>query len=368
MRKILISGGDPAGVGPELFEKSFANFLDKKDSLGKHSELCFIYCNTSSEEHRKKLQSLCQNRGLPFQTINDIAVYRNLSISKKEKNGFIFYTPSSPKPSFHHQHISPQGTHQQKELSQVRSGQPSPYSGHLAFRALQDSCDFALEFGCDGMLSLPLSKEWVSRSGQAKFRGHTDYLAERFGCEVLMLMHGIKLSVIPLTVHVPLVEAAGQLKKVIAQETLPQLLKQVRQLQCYQKGSWALCGLNPHAGENGLIGSEEKFLKKLAQKLCNEGLPIDGPLAADALFMPLNRSKYRLILSCYHDQGLIPFKALEGIAGVNCTIGLPFLRTSPDHGTAFDIAGQKKADTRSMYRALELAVQDFKPTAGEKAQ
>ena len=377
MRKILITGGDPAGIGPELIERALADFLSSasltslkdssiktslkkdfsiKDSIGEHSGehsgLCFIYFNTSSEKHKGKLQNLCQNKGLSFYEMNNLAAYRDLNVLSNEKNSFIFYTPSASS-AFPYQDVPP--------------GQASPYCGHLAFRALKESCDFALEFGCDAMLSLPLAKEWVVRSGESKFRGHTDYLAERFGCEVLMLMHGTQLSVIPLTVHIPLIKAARQLKKVAAKAALPRLLKQVRQIPDYQEGNWALCGFNPHAGENGLMGSEEKFLKKLTQKLRKEALPVEGPLAADALFMPSKRRKYRLILSCYHDQGLIPFKALEGTAGVNCTIGLPFLRTSPDHGTAFDIAGQKKADTRSMYRALELAVQGLEPLSGQSS-
>lgn len=314
----------------------------------KNSALVFVYFSTSSKDHQEKLQRLCQEQNFFFERVETLqnreALQKSIALRDK-KSGFVFYTPG-----FLSSHSFP-----------LHPGKPNSSSGHRAFFALQEACDFALRFGCSGMLSLPLSKEWVIRSGKTKFRGHTDYLAKRFRSKVLMLMHGRDLSVIPLTVHIPLAKAAPQLKKVIGKMPLTELLKQVRQLPEYQRGNWALCGLNPHAGENGLIGSEEKFLKQFCQRLSHAGLFVDGPLAADALFSPLKRIKYRLILSCYHDQGLIPFKALEGAEGVNCTIGLPFLRTSPDHGPAFDLAGQKKADTRSMYRALELAVEGFSP-------
>lgn len=369
MRKILITGGDPAGIGPELFEKALADFFSLKSSLKKalaiYPKLCFIYFNTSSSSvpthnggHKEKLKSLCQKRGILFQAlaIDESKAYQDIRGIKNTKISFIFC--SSPSRTSHD--TFPKN----KRPRDIRRGEPSPYSGHLAFQALKQACDFALEFGCDAMLNLPLSKEWVVRSGKSGFRGHTGYLAERFSCEVLMLMHGLRLSVIPLTVHIPLAKASRQLKKIIAKPALVGLLGKVGQISDYQKGGWALCGFNPHAGENALMGSEEKFLKRFSQKLCQQGLPVAGPFAADALFTASNRAKYRLILSCYHDQGLIPFKALEGSAGVNCTIGLPFLRTSPDHGTAFELAGKKKADTRSMSRALELAVFGFDSCLG----
>ena len=345
MPNILISGGDPAGIGPELFEESFSTFLfSKREKIfERNPPFCFIYFNTSSKKHEEKLEALCQKGGLSFDRLEIESLAENLEEQTRKKPVFIFCTPP-PK-------LSVSG--------KVLQGEPDPYSGHLAFRALEEACNFALNFGCDGMLTLPLSKEWVCRSGESNFRGHTDYLAERFGRELLMLMRGLELSVIPLTVHIPLKTAPRQLKKTLRKKALPGLLREVRSLPDYQEGDWALCAFNPHAGENGLMGSEEKFLKEFSQKLRKQGISVDGPLPADSLFMPLKRLKYRLILSCYHDQGLIPFKALEGTTGVNCTIGLPFLRTSPDHGPAFDLAGQKKADTRSMYRALELCIEGF---------
>lgn len=239
----------------------------------------------------------------------------------------------------------------------VQPGVPSPTSGQLAFRALEQACDVALARPVRGLVTLPLSKEWVVRSGVTGFHGHTDYLGERFGCATLMLMHGRELSAIPLTVHIPLGAVSRELRRVLYEPALFELLQRVRNLGAYRNGPWALCGLNPHAGEGGELGREElDFLNERADAMRSAGLPVEGPFPADALFFPERRARYRLALACYHDQGLIPFKALEGAHGVNVTIGLPIVRTSPDHGTAFDIAGRNCADPRSFCAALECAV------------
>ncbi|MCB1166561.1 MAG: 4-hydroxythreonine-4-phosphate dehydrogenase PdxA, partial [Leptospiraceae bacterium] len=122
-------------------------------------------------------------------------------------------------------------------------------------------------------------------------------------------------------------------------------------------GKIALCGLNPHSGEGGLLGTEElDFLQDFATRLRNRNLPIEGPLSADGLFVDHVRRQYRLILACYHDQGLIPFKSLEGMDGINVSVGLPFLRSSPDHGTAFTLAGKNQAHAGSMIRAYRALI------------
>ncbi len=171
-----------------------------------------------------------------------------------------------------------------------------------------------------------------------------------------MLMHGRELSVVPLTVHVPLAHVAAQLHHRMNDAALIGILKKVHGWKPYVSTRWALCGMNPHAGENGLLGHEEQdFMAPIADRWRAEGLPVEGPLPADGVFQEYHRGRYRLILSAYHDQGLAPFKALEGKTGVNCTIGLPFIRTSPDHGTAFEIAGKGIADPLSFEAAFDLA-------------
>ena len=336
-RAILITGGDPAGVSSELIEKVL------EDSLSSYQDKIFLYFSTASKGHQERIRSICAKHSFPFTAFSDLSQSTLQALhSMPATQAFILYDLCSIYAS---------------QAETIKMGRPNENSGWLAFTALKQACDFALKYGCKGMLTAPLAKEWVIRSGQKKFRGHTDYLAERFQSKVLMLMHGRQFSVIPLTIHIPIQKVAKQLKRAVKNPELAGLLRQVQQIPGYQNGLWALCGLNPHAGEGGLIGKEERFLEKCCHKLRQQGIAIDGPLSADALFMERNRKKYRLILSCYHDQGLIPFKALESGFGVNCTIGLPFLRTSPDHGTAFDLAGTGKVSWQSMRRALELVSQ-----------
>ncbi|MBI3395812.1 MAG: 4-hydroxythreonine-4-phosphate dehydrogenase PdxA, partial [Spirochaetia bacterium] len=177
--------------------------------------------------------------------------------------------------------------------------------------------------------------------------GHTDFLADFFKRDVLMLLHGDLVSVIPLTIHVPLRDVPGRLREALDRPATFKVLSSLLEWPEFQKTRWALCGMNPHAGEEGHLGTEEiDFMNEAAARFRAGGLPLEGPVAADSAFMPEDR-KYRLVLSAYHDQGLGPFKAIEGRGGINVTVGLPFFRASPDHGTAFEIAGKGIADPHS---------------------
>jgi 4-hydroxythreonine-4-phosphate dehydrogenase len=235
------------------------------------------------------------------------------------------------------------------------TGRPGRGSGFLAFEALRLAVEAIRRHGTAGLLTAPISKEWISRVTGRDFPGHTDYLAESFGREVLMLMHGPHFSVIPLTMHIPLVRVVPELRRVIERPALLANLLSLMKLNGYSGGLFAMCGINPHAGEGGVLGTEEiEFLNHKCEQWRGAGLPLEGPIPADAAFLEESRCRYRLILCAYHDQALIPFKAIEGRWGVNCTIGLPFLRTSPDHGTAFSIAGQGLADPTSIIEAHRL--------------
>lgn len=242
----------------------------------------------------------------------------------------------------------------------VKAGQPSTTSGRLAGEALRSACAYAKEFGCAGIFTAPLSKEWVVAGGIEGFSGHTGFLEEALGGKAVMLMHGAELSVIPLTIHVPLRHVADELKKELLNPTLIQTLRQLLELPALRHGPWAVLGLNPHAGEGGHLGTEERdWLSAVIQAWKTAGLPVEGPLPADAAFLPEVRVRYRLILGCYHDQVLTPFKALEGRRGINCTLGLPYLRTSPDHGTAFELAAAGKGDDTSMRAAWKFLVDRY---------
>lgn len=237
----------------------------------------------------------------------------------------------------------------------IRIGKPSLESGKSAYLSLLTAMK-AIQKRRGDLITLPLSKEWVMRSGFPKFTGHTEELGKFFGNQTFMLMHGRFLNVIPLTTHVPLKRVIPSLKK-IDWEALFQAIRNSRLFP--NKPSIAYLGVNPHAGEGGKLGREEEdiFAKPMSEWV--KKAKIIGPLSADSAFLGLSLSRrpsWNICLAAYHDQGLIPFKLLEGKDGINVTLGLPFRRVSPDHGTAFGIAGQGIVDSKSFKRCLEFFV------------
>jgi 4-hydroxythreonine-4-phosphate dehydrogenase len=216
------------------------------------------------------------------------------------------------------------------------------------------------EDGHTALATAPLSKELIAASGLENvkhFRGHTDYLAEAWSVKKFsMMFYSRDINVLLATIHIPLSEVPSKL-------TEAKLVIAIENSVDYCKGMFGdkyrigVCGLNPHAGEHGLLGTEEDVLiAPVVERYRAKGLPIDGPLPADtAFYKAYHEKKYNLLVAMYHDQGLAPFKLLHFIDGVNVTLGLPIVRTSPDHGTAFDIAGKGVADCRSMKTSLELA-------------
>lgn len=207
------------------------------------------------------------------------------------------------------------------------------------------------------MITNPISKEVVQGSG-FRHPGHTSYLAELCqtpGNEV-MLLAGPSLKVVPITVHVALRDAIAQLSTELIIRTARTVAAGLQRDFGLPHPRLAFAGLNPHAGEHGLMGHEEQeIILPAINTLRNEGLHVSGPLPPDTMFTPHARAQYDVALCMYHDQGLIPLKTLDMAEGVNVTLGLPIIRTSPDHGTAFDIAGQNKADPRSLAAAIKLA-------------
>ncbi len=360
---ILITGGDPAGISPEIIEGALLeNFLllEKKSSSSFRLPI-FIYFSTASSQHKENIQKICEMYSFKFTQVT------NLNFQEEELDGVGEQSKKKFTKLLKNKILSKNfiyfDVQDVTKKEEIQLGIPSITSGALAFQALELACDYALKYPCHGLLTAPLSKEWVVRSGQKNFRGHTEYLAERFNKDVLMLLHGEKLSVIPLTIHIALNDVPKKLKEVTQGSSLTKLiplLKMIHEMPTYENTKWALCALNPHAGEGGYMGAEEaEFLNAFSETLNEAGLPLSLPLASDALFMSPNRERYRLFLSCYHDQGLIPFKALEGDRGINTTIGLPILRTSPDHGTAFHLAGRELASCVSMSSAFRYLLDRF---------
>ena len=173
-----------------------------------------------------------------------------------------------------------------------------------------------------------------------------------------MMLAAPGLRVVPVTIHIPLASVSAALTKDVIMRTARITAAALSTDFGIARPRLALAGLNPHAGEGGAMGREEiEVIEPAIAVLRGEGLDVTGPLPADTMFHPAARERYDVALTMYHDQGLVPLKTLDFARGVNVTLGLPFIRTSPDHGTAFDIAGQGRADPQSLIEALRLAGQ-----------
>jgi 4-hydroxythreonine-4-phosphate dehydrogenase len=208
------------------------------------------------------------------------------------------------------------------------------------------------------MVTPPLSKEHVPLPG---FTGHTSYLAAAAGGEVLMMLRGAELTVALATEHVALADVRGALSADLVLRKLRALDAALRQDYGVASPRLALLALNPHAGDGGRIGTDEQtWIAEALDTAGHEGLDVAGPFAADGFFAARSYRRFDATLALYHDQGLIPFKMLAFHDGVNCTAGLDLVRTSPDHGTAWDLAGQGLADPGSMLAALGTAVEVVK--------
>jgi 4-hydroxythreonine-4-phosphate dehydrogenase len=236
----------------------------------------------------------------------------------------------------------------------------SPAAAHAAVAWLKEAAQRCLRRELDAMVTAPVSKENIIRAGHA-FVGQTEFLSQIAGTDrtVMMLLghdeRGRWLRVALATTHVPLKMVSEQLTRGKIELAIELAAKACRDLRL-PRARVAVCGLNPHAGEGGELGSEEKTTVGpavlAAQRRQIEAV---GPLSADTLFYHAYRGDYDAVVAMYHDQGLCPLKLIGFETGVNWTLGLPFIRTSPDHGTAYDIAGQGLADASSMISAIRLA-------------
>ena len=209
----------------------------------------------------------------------------------------------------------------------------------------------------DAIVTGPINKQAWAMAGKKRYAGHTELLAQRLNAKYhAMMFVGDKLRVVLTTVHIPLNEIKDKLT-IGAVHTAIDLGHQACLQLGYAKPKIAVCGLNPHAGEDGLMGDEEgRIISPAIDHAVNSGILAYGPFPADTIFNAAVAGKYDLVVAMYHDQGLIPVKLLERDLAVNVTLGLPTVRTSPDHGTAFDIAGKGIADPGSMSNAIDLAV------------
>ncbi|MDH5639382.1 MAG: 4-hydroxythreonine-4-phosphate dehydrogenase PdxA, partial [Nitrospinota bacterium] len=242
----------------------------------------------------------------------------------------------------------------------TKLGNVSKSSGLAAMSALEEAITRTHNGEFAAMVTAPISKEAVNRAGY-KIAGHTEFLAQRCGgASVAMMLASRKLKVVVATTHV----AVRDIPRLLDRKKLLHLILLVaRSMKQYGITSprIAVCGLNPHASDGGLFGDEEtRIITPAIRDARRKGVEVTGPHPADTMFTPRAREKYDVAIAMYHDQGLIPVKALSFGETVNVTLGLPFLRVSVDHGTAFDIAGGGVADERPMVHAIRTAARMLK--------
>lgn len=237
----------------------------------------------------------------------------------------------------------------------VTMGRISPEAGRAAYDTIVLAVQAARKGDVDAIATAPVNKAAFAKAG-LPWKGHTDLLAHLCGTpRVAMMFHAPELKVVLITVHVPLKDVPSLVTQGRVEQTIA-LTHESLPLFGIPSPRLAVAGLNPHAGEGGVLGDEDdKVLAPAIAASREKGIAVSGPFPADTVFVRASRGEFDCVLACYHDQGLIPVKLLAFGHAVNVTIGLPIIRTSVDHGTAFDIAGKDVADPGSMIEAVLLA-------------
>lgn len=237
-------------------------------------------------------------------------------------------------------------------------GHPSVAGAHCSLDSLEIAVGLARSGSAAGVVTGPVSKEQLYSIGFAH-PGQTEFVAERCGVargNVAMMLAGPTLRTVPVTTHLPLVAVSENLTAALIEARGRTTLRGLQKNFGIAEPRLAVSGLNPHAGESGMLGREEiDMIEPAIAALRSEGWRVTGPHPADTMFHAITRARYDAALCMYHDQALIPLKALHFEDGVNVTLGLPIVRTAPDHGTAFDIAGHDLADPRPMASAIRMA-------------
>ena len=248
-----------------------------------------------------------------------------------------------------------------EEVVEINPGKPTRETGTAALKALQCACDELKEGLIDALVTAPVDKHTI-HSQEFPFKGHTEFLAKEFGGgDSLMFMVSDLLRVGLVTDHEPLKEVASLISRERLEQKLRLMEASLRKDFGISKPRIAVLGLNPHAGDGGLIGNEdEEIIRPVVSDFRNKGKLVFGPLPADGFFGSSQFRQYDAALAMYHDQGLVPFKALAFETGVNFTGGLSVVRTSPDHGTGYSIAGKNQASESSMREAIFVAGEIFR--------
>ncbi len=329
MKKMLVvTMGDPAGIGIEIILKSRVVM----------KEMNFVY---------------------PFYILGDAKLFAKqaerlnfpldvIPIKSPSQAGEVFLQGVGVL-DFHHLDIPPIN-------DVVQFGKPNSAYGKSVYLAVAKAVEHIKAGHASALVTAPISKEICQQAG-FQFSGHTDYLAQlNDKKQVVMMLANEVIKAVPLTVHIPLHRVPQALTETLIIHQA-QIVHDALQTQFgIKKPILAMAGLNPHAGEDGMFGDEEqKIITPALEKLRAQHIDIRGPFAGDSMFSKEMRQTYDVALACYHDQALIPVKTLDMAKGVNITLGLDFIRTSPDHGTAFDIADKLIANPQSMLAAIKMA-------------
>jgi len=327
--RIGITQGDPNGIGLEVIIKTF---LDPQ-MMDVCTPVLFGSQKTFSH-HRKSV-----NTEMRFNPVRNVE-----SAAPRQFNILNVYEEDIP----------------------VEFGASTALGGKYSLRSIELACEALEQNKIDALVTAPINKHNI-QSPEFQFKGHTDYLEMRFKSSALMLMCADKFRVGVVTGHVPLANVAT----IISQEKIVQKIRMMRKSLTedfgIRKPKIAVLGLNPHAGDAGIIGNEEQnVISPAIAQAKAEGMIVMGPYSADGFFASAMYSKFDAVLAMYHDQGLIPFKAIAFESGVNYSAGLPVIRTSPDHGVGYDIAGKNQASETSFRSAVYLACDIFKTRKQEK--
>lgn len=247
-----------------------------------------------------------------------------------------------------------------KENVNVELGVPTEESTKMAIDSLEAATEALMKGDIDVLVTAPINKDEMVKMG-FKHAGHTGYFEEKFNKKGLMFLVTEDLKVAVSTHHIPIAQVAENISKEKIKKQIRVLNQTLIEDFCIQKPKIAVLGLNPHAGDGGVIGNEEiEIISPAIKELSDNGILAFGPFPADSFFQPSKYKNFDAVLAMYHDQGLAPFKTLAYEEGVNYTAGLPFIRTSPDHGVAYDIAGKNVADEQSFTEAIFTAIKVFK--------
>jgi 4-hydroxythreonine-4-phosphate dehydrogenase len=320
---LAITMGDPSGIGPEIVLKALSD------------PTLVERCRPLVVGDRRILERAMTWEGVPSLPIAPI----NDPVAGDYKPGLVMLMEPHP--------VNP---------DECPVGQLSAESGAAAVAYVEQACDLCLEGEAAAMVTAPINKDAIHRAG-SPYAGHTELLAERTGAErVTMLLTGPTLRVVHVSTHVALVEAIGRVT--------PERVRAVIDLAdegCRALGiahpRIAVAGLNPHAGEEGLFGDQEaRAIQPAVDAARAEGLDVSDPQPPDTVFLRASHGAYDIVVAMYHDQGHIPMKLLAFDEGVNVSLGLPIIRTSVDHGTAFDIAGTGQARETSLLAAIDIAL------------